>query len=290
MTDDGLDPVARLGDAPPFDAATDARVRAKVLGLLAEDGVEAPEGFVDDAVVATVGGSTPARQRAGARWGLRLGLAASVAAVVVLVVVGLVATRQEPLPTMADLAAAARSGPYATITDGEVLVVRTESEVVGVSVDTSTKRVRPDGSGTDEVTNSANGTENTVEYGPGEMIVGGMPYLELAELPTDPDGLVDAVIEIGSIDEEYAVWSFLSLLSTTATPPEVRGTAVDVLVEYGGRIEDVDGTPSIVADAPDGVRIVATIDEDLGVVTSLEATGPGVVQRERHLGTSVEPA
>lgn len=289
MSDDGLDPVARLGTSPPLDASTDARIRAKVLGLLDDDGVEPPAGFaVEDDVVVDLGAPEHRRREGSSRWALRATLAASVAAVVLLVVFGLVRAADDPLPSMQDLASAARSGPYTTIDDGQQLVVVTDTESVGVFEQRTEKRVNPDGSGTERVLFEPNGTDTTNEYGPGELAVGGVPYPLLADLPTDAADLEAAVTDLASGDEASASRLLIDLLSTTATPPGVRGAAVDALVDRGAQTEEVDDTLSIVLDQPDGMRLVATVDLDQGVVTTLDARGEAVNERTQFLGTTVE--
>lgn len=289
MSDDGLDPVARLGDAPPFDASTDARVRAKVLGLLAEDGVEPPEGFVDDAVVAVAGADTPARRRAGARWGLRAGLAAGVAAVLALFVLLVVQPGGDGVPSLAEFADATGNAPHTTIGEGEVLVVATEVVQPGLWEQRSTKRIRPDGTGTEQTWFLPDGVESLNTYDEPLLTVGGMPYPMLVALPSEPDALYEAVLGYTG-DEGSVPRALLELATTTATDPAVRASAIGLLTDWNATVVEDDGTTSITFTDGIGNEVTGDIDLDRGLVTRISLDGPVGNQYTRYLSTTAEPA
>lgn len=293
MTDDDLDGVRRLGSAPPFDASTDRRVRQKVLALIDDAGEPAPEGFVapgDEHVVLDLG----ERRHRGSggraqRWGLRAALVAAAAVIVAVVALGPLRPGADD-PTFEDLGAAARTGPFVTIDDGQVLVTVTEQEVIGLWSQRSEKRVRPDGSGVDDWTALDTGATNVIEYGPGELAVGGLPYPSVLELPSSPAELERALVDqLGGDRAESITRALLELTGTTATPPATRASAFELLAERGAELRTTDDDTVLIVGAG-GQRFEAAVDRRDGVVTRLEISEAGAdepFERLRYLDTSV---
>jgi hypothetical protein len=114
------------------------------------------------------------------------------------------------------------------------------------------------------------GVEETTDesFGPGEL-----PFLDLSELPTDPQELLALIEEREIVGGPPGDWETFAIVGDllrpgTYAPPVLRAALYEVVanlsgIEYLGRIKDAAGRPGLaVASTHDGIRTVMIFDPD----------------------------